>query len=46
MTLSLSNAGAMVRDDWRHPLVKAGAGLIASWVLAFALGVALCMVMS
>ena len=45
MTLSLRNAGAMVRDDWRNPLVKAGATLIASWVLAFALGVVLCMVM-
>ena len=46
MTLSLRNAGAMLRDDWRNPFVKAGATLIASWVLAFALGVVLCMALS
>ena len=40
---ALEKAGAMLRDDWRNPFVKAGATLIASWVLAFALGVVLCM---
>ena len=42
---ALEKAGALVRDDWRNPFVKAGLTVIASWVLAFALGVVLCMVM-